>query len=69
MIEGYFPTLGMAINALTANNVLTTIGNISILILTTIAIYCIYMVLAQKLYFKGAVGNLSSGIKTKKKIK
>lgn len=68
MIEGYFPTLGMAINALTANNVLTTIGNISILILTTIAIYCIYMVLAQKLYFKGAVGNLSSGIKTKKKL-
>lgn len=68
MIEGYFPTLGMAINALTANNVLTTIGNISILILTTIAIYCIYVVLAQKLYFKGAVGNLSSGIKTKKKL-
>lgn len=68
MIEGYFPTLGMAINALTANNVLTTIGNISILILTTIAMYCIYVVLAQKLYFKGAVGNLSSGIKTKKKL-
>lgn len=68
MIEGYFPTLGMAINALTANNVLTTIGNISILILTTIAIYCIYVVLAQKLYFKGTVGNLSSGIKTKKKL-
>lgn len=68
MIEGYFPTLGMAINALTANNFLTTIVNISILILTTIAIYCIYVVLAQKLYFKGAVGNLSSGIKTKKKL-
>ena len=67
-IRGAFPTLGMAIESLVNNNIQNQILNLGLLIITTVVIYAVYIILGQKLYLKGAVGNLSSGKKTKKKI-
>ena len=67
-IRGAFPTLGMAIESLVNNNIQNQILNLGLLVITTVVIYAVYIILGQKLYLKGAVGNLSSGKKTKKKI-
>lgn len=68
MIEGYFPTLGPAVDALTSNSTLQILWNLLQVILITGITYFIYILVAQKLYFKGMIGSLTSGIKTKKKI-
>ena len=68
MVRHAFPTLGMAINGLTEANIGKQILNLFLLVLTTGVIYFIYILIGQKLYLKGAVGNLSSGKKTKKKL-
>ena len=67
-IRGAFPTLGMAIESLVNNNIQNQILNLGLLVITTVVIYAVYIIWGQKLYLKGAVGNLSSGKKTKKKI-
>ena len=67
-IRGAFPTLGMAIESLVNDNLQNQILNLLLLVTTTGIIYILYIILGQKLYLKGAVGNLSSGKKTKKKI-
>ena len=67
-IRGAFPTLGMAIESLVNTNLQNQILNLLLLVTTTGIIYILYIILGQKLYLKGAVGNLSSGKKTKKKI-
>ena len=67
-IRGAFPTLGMAIESLVNTNLQNQILNLLLLVTTTGVIYILYIILGQKLYLKGAVGNLSSGKKTKKKI-
>ena len=68
MIRGVFPTLGMAIDGLINVNVINQILNLALLIITTAVLYIIYIKIGQKLYLKGAVGNLSSGKKTNKKL-
>lgn len=66
MIKGYFPTFEFAINAITSSSILTTIIEFAKLIGVTAIGFAIYLLLAQKLYFKGLIGNLYSGIKGKK---
>ena len=61
LVKGYFPTLDYLINALT-----TTSLSIAVLeILKTIGLtaigFIIYMLIAQKIYFKGLIGNLFGG--------
>lgn len=68
MLRGAFPTLGMAIDSLTNVSLGNQILNLLLLVVTTAVIYFIYMLIGQKLYLKGAVGNLASGKKTKKKL-
>ena len=58
LIKGYFPTLEYAINAITSGSVLTTIVEFAKIIGITILAFGIYIVLAQKIYFKGLIGNL-----------
>ena len=68
LVKNAFPTLGMAIESLTNINIGIQLLNIVFLIATTAVIYALYLLVGQKLYLKGAVGNLSSGKKNKKKI-
>ena len=68
LVKNAFPTLGMAIKSLTNINIGIQLLNIVFLIATTAVIYALYLLVGQKLYLKGAVGNLSSGKKNKKKI-
>lgn len=68
LVKNAFPTLGMAIESLTNINIGIQLLNIVFLIATTAVIYALYLLVGQKLYLKGAVGNFSSGKKNKKKI-
>ena len=68
LVKNAFPTLGMAIESLTNVNIGIQLLNIILLIATTAIIYVLYVFVGQKLYLKGAVGNLYSGKKNKKKI-
>ena len=68
MFKGYFPTLGASIMALDVESIGTAILGLVQLIAITAVAYILYMVIAQKLYFKGAVGNLESGNKANKKF-
>ena len=68
LVKNAFPTLGMAIESLTNVNIGIQLLNIILLIATTAIIYALYVLVGQKLYLKGAVGNLYSGKKNKKKI-
>ena len=68
LVKNAFPTLGMAIESLTNVNIGIQLLNIIFLIATTAIIYALYVFVGQKLYLKGAVGNLYSGKKNKKKI-
>ena len=68
MLRGAFPTLGMAIEGITNVNAVSQLFNLLLLVVTTAVVYAIYILIGQKLYLKGAVGNLSSGKKTKRKF-
>ncbi len=68
IIEGKIPTLKMAIDALASSEVMTILLNLGGILAITGILYAIYILLGQKLYLKGAVGNLYSGKKTNKKI-
>lgn len=65
MIKGYFPTLEFGINAVTSTSVITTVIEFAKLIGITVIAFAIYILLAQKLYFKGLIGNLYGGSKKK----
>ena len=68
LIKGYFPTLAPLTTALTS----TSWFEVLISILETIGIsfiaLIIYVFIAEKIYFKGLVGNLFSGNKKKGKV-
>ena len=68
MIKGYFPTLAFSIDAITSTNILAMIVEFAKMIGITVVSFIIYVLLAQKLYFKGLIGNLygSSKVKNKK---
>lgn len=66
MFKGYFPTLGASIMALDVGNIATAILGLLQLVVITAISYIVYILIAQKLYFKGAVGNLESGKVSKK---
>lgn len=67
MIKGYFPTLDYLANAIHSNNILTMLIEFIKTIGITILGLVIYVLLAQKLYFKGLIGILYSSGKSKKK--
>ncbi len=71
MVKGYFPTVDFLINALTTNLVNVAIFEFLKTILITIVAFAVYMLIAQKIYFKGLVGNLFGGgyRKSNKEIK
>lgn len=68
MVQDYFITLKPTINALTSTNILTVLLETLKVIGITACTYIIFILLGQKLYFKGAVGNLVGG-KTKQNKK
>ncbi|MDO5556204.1 MAG: hypothetical protein Q4G09_06260 [Clostridia bacterium] len=69
IIQDYFITLKPTINALTTNNIITILLETTKVIGITFVAYLIFILLGQKLYFKGAIGNLVGGkTKTNKKI-
>lgn len=70
MLKTYFPTFGFLSDSVHSNNILTILLETVKTVLVTFAGVIIYLLCAQKLYFKGLIGSLYSGEKTKKgKIK
>lgn len=70
MLKTYFPTFGFLSDSVHSNNILTILLETVKTVLVTLAGVIIYLLCAQKLYFKGLIGSLYSGEKTKKgKIK
>lgn len=67
MIRNGFPTLNLAIESLTNNSTVSAILNILGLVAITTLLYAVYVFLGKKLYLKGAIGNLSSGKKVRRK--
>lgn len=59
MVEDYFITLRPAINALTSTNFVTVLIETLKVALITAIFYIVFILLGQKLYFKGAIGNLT----------
>lgn len=66
-LRGYFPTLGFAIDALCKTNFLDALIALAILIAMSVALYFIFVIFCQKLYFRGVVGCLYSSSGTSKK--
>lgn len=66
-IDNYFITLGDSINALINYNNITGIHSLLKLIVITVIAYIIFVVVSQKLYFKGAIGASYSGKKKREK--
>lgn len=58
MVEDYFITLRPAINALTSTSVVTALIETLKLVAVTAISYIVFILIGQKLYFKGAIGNL-----------
>lgn len=65
--RGVFPTLGFAIDALCATNLLDCLISLVLLIGVSALIYFAFITLSQKLYFRGVVGCLYSSSGTSKK--
>lgn len=69
MFRGFFPTLGLAIDALCKTKFIDSFIALVLLLASNIAIYLAFILLSQKLYFKGVVGTLfSSSGSTNKKL-
>lgn len=68
MFQNYFITILPTINALTNTNLLMVIGEILKIVGTTLIGYAVFILLGQKLYFKGVIGNLVGGKTKKKKV-
>ena len=58
MVEDYFITLRPAINALTSTSAVTAIIETLKVVAVTALSYIVFILIGQKLYFKGAIGNL-----------
>lgn len=69
LVKDYFPTLEYAITAVTSNDILTAAIQFIKITLITILAFIIYILLSQKIYFKGLIGNLYSSSKSKKNTK
>lgn len=67
-IENYFITLRPAINALTNTNLLIVILELLKILAITLIGYAIFILVGQKLYFRGVIGNLVGGKIKKKNI-
>lgn len=65
-MESYFITLKPTIQALTANSVGNAMLALGKMVLITGIVYSLFVLVAQKLYLRGAVGNIASGKKAKK---
>ena len=61
LIKGYIPTIDYLMEALTTNSLFTAIVEVLKTLGITIVGFIIYMLIAQKIYFKGLVGNLFGG--------
>lgn len=58
MVEDYFITLRPSINALTATSIIPALIETLKVAAITLVSYIIFILIGQKLYFKGAIGNL-----------
>lgn len=58
MVEDYFITLRPSINALTATSIIPALIETLKVGAITLVSYIIFILIGQKLYFKGAIGNL-----------
>ena len=61
LVKGYIPTVDYLIEALTTNSLFTAIVEVLKTLGITILGFIVYMLIAQKIYFKGLVGNLFGG--------
>ena len=61
LVKGYIPTVDYLMEALTTNSLFTAIVEVLKTLGITILGFIIYMLIAQKIYFKGLVGNLFGG--------
>ena len=61
LVKGYIPTVDYLIEALTTNSLFTAIVEVLKTLGITIIGFIVYMLIAQKIYFKGLVGNLFGG--------
>lgn len=61
LIKGYIPTVDYLIEALTTDSLFITIVEVLKTLGITIVGFILYMLIAQKIYFKGLVGNLFGG--------
>ncbi len=61
IVKGYIPTVDYLIEALTTNSLFTIIIEVLKTLAITIIGFVLYMLIAQKIYFKGLVGNLFGG--------
>ena len=70
LVKGYVPTVDYLMEALTTNSLFTAIVEVLKTLGITIIGFIVYMLIAQKIYFKGLVGNLFGGgaSNTNKKI-
>ena len=70
LVKGYIPTVDYLMEALTTNSLFTAIVEVLKTLGITIVGFIVYMLIAQKIYFKGLVGNLFGGgaSNTNKKI-
>ena len=61
LVKGYVPTVDYLMEALTTNSLFTAIVEVLKTLGITIIGFIVYMLIAQKIYFKGLVGNLFGG--------
>ena len=61
LVKGYIPTVDYLMEALTTNSLFTAIVEVLKTLGITNIGFIVYMLIAQKIYFKGLVGNLFGG--------
>ncbi len=71
IMKGYVPTARYMTEALTTNSLFTALFDVLKTTIITVIGLVLYLVISQKLYFKGLIGNLFGGgtLKSNKKIK
>ena len=61
LVKGYIPTVDYLMEALTADSLFISIVEVLKTLGITVVGFILYMLIAQKIYFKGLVGNLFGG--------
>ncbi len=71
IMKGYVPTINYMTEALTTNSLFISLVNVLKTTIITVIGLVLYLVISQKLYFKGLIGNLFGGgtLNSNKKIK